>query len=258
MTEARKLYILLCGYEIIRKSACVRGGPRNVVLAVPICAYLIETARGLVMFDTGLDPAGLEDPVAARAAYVGDSFPAPPLVLPEHDLLAQLAAIGVAPGDVGDVVLSHAHGDHVGYLRHFTKARVTIQRVEHEAAFSAAGRAARSFPAIADPAIAWRLIEGDAELMPGVEVVFTPGHRLGHQSLVVTLPESGAMVLVGDVVDLLENFEREVLGSCLDDEAGMASLRRLKSIAAERGGTLVPLHDPGFVQEARLAPLHYA
>jgi N-acyl homoserine lactone hydrolase len=66
------------------------------------------------------------------------------------------------------------------------------------------------------------------------------------------------MVLVGDVVDLLENFEREVLGACLDDEAGMASLRRLKAIAAGRGGTLVPLHDPGFVQEARLAPLHYA
>ena len=43
----------------------------------------------------------------------------------------------------------------------------------------------------------------------------------------------------------------------MDDAAALASIRRLKAIARDTGGELVPLHDPGFVQTARLAPLFY-
>ena len=94
--------------------------------------------------------------------------------------------------------------------------------------------------------------------MPGLDILLTRGHRPGHQPLVVTLPESGTKILTGDCADLLENFDREVLGSSMDDEAALASIRRLKEIAARTGGELVPLHDPDFVQRARLAPLYYA
>ena len=48
-----------------------------------------------------------------------------------------------------------------------------------------------------------------------------------------------------------------MLGSSMDDDAALASLRRLKAIAAETGGEIVPLHDPWFVQTARLAPDYY-
>ncbi len=256
MTSVRKLYILLCGYEIIRKSACLRGASRAQILAVPICAYLLDTERGWVLFDTGLDSAALADPAAARAAFVNDAFPSPPLVLPEHELLAQLAQIGVAAGAVREIILSHAHADHTGGLKHFPKARVTIQRQEHAAAFSAAGRAAHAFPDIDRP-IDWHIVEGDVELMPGLDILLTRGHRPGHQSAVVRLPSGVVKILVGDVVDLLENFRTETLGSSMDDAAALASLRRLKSLAAETGGELVPLHDPGFVQAARLAPDYY-
>jgi N-acyl homoserine lactone hydrolase len=258
MTDARKLYILLCGYEIIRKSGCIRGADRSIILAVPICAYLIETRRGLVLYDTGLDSAPLADPVQSRAIFCNDTFPGPPVVCPEHELLPQLAALGVQPGDVGEIVLSHAHGDHTGHVSRFTNARVTIQRMEYEAAFSEEGRKAKSFADIADPAIRWNVIDGDVELMPGLDILLTRGHRPGHQSLAVALPESGTKILTGDCADLLENFNREVLGSSMDDEAALASIRRLKAIAARTGGELVPLHDPDFVQRARLAPLYYA
>ena len=143
MTDVTRMYILLCGYEIIRKSGCVRGANPGIVLTVPISAYLLETRRGYVLIDAGLDSATLADPADSRAAYVNPLFPAPPLVLPEHELLAQLAALGVAPQDVGEVVLTHAHGDHTGNLHHFRHARVTMQRQEHAAAFEGARRAAR-------------------------------------------------------------------------------------------------------------------
>lgn len=256
MTSVRKLYILLCGYEIIRKSACVRGASRAQILAVPICAYLMETERGFVAFDAGLDPAALADPDLARRTFVNDAFPAPPIVLPEHMLEAHLGAIGIAPEDVTDVILSHAHADHIGGLKLFPGACVWIQRQEHEAAFSDAGRAAPNFSDI-DGAIDWRVVDGDWELIPGLEVMLTRGHRPGHQSALVTLPSGAKKVLVGDVVDLLENFDREILGSSIDDDAAMRSLLRLKHLAARPDCELVPLHDPGFVQQARLAPQYY-
>jgi N-acyl homoserine lactone hydrolase len=256
MTDVRKFYILLCGYEIIRKSACIRGGPPEIVLAVPICAYLMETARGHVLFDTGLNSATLADPHAARAIYVNDKFPAQPIVLPEHELLPQLEALGVGTDDVTEIILSHAHSDHTGALRRFPKARVTIQRIEHEAAFSDEGRRAHAFPNIEGP-IDWNIIDGDHELMPGIDIVLTRGHRPGHQSAVITLPSGAVKILVGDVVDLMENFDTETLGSSIDDAAAMASLRRLKDIAREREGELVVLHDPRFVEAARRAPAFY-
>jgi N-acyl homoserine lactone hydrolase len=258
MTDVRKLYIFLCGYEIIRKSACTRGLGDNFILAVPICAYLLDTAQGLVMFDTGLDSARLADDAHARALFKNDRFPAPPIVLPEHELLPQLAAIGVAPDDVSQVILSHTHVDHVGYLRHFRRARVVIQRVEHAAAFSDEDRGRFYFSDLASPDIDWHLTDGDCEIMPGLDVVLTGGHRPGHQSLVVQLPESGTKVLTADVADLRENFDKEILGSAIDDVAALASIRRLNAIVASTGAELVPFHDPDFVHTARLAPLFYA
>ena len=97
-------------------------------------------------------------------------------------------------------------------------------------------------------------MEGDWELMPGIEVLFTPGHRPGHQSAMITLPSGARKIFVGDVADLIENFDREILGSSMDDAAAMRSLLRLKALAEEMDDELVPLHDPAYVQTARLSP----
>jgi N-acyl homoserine lactone hydrolase len=105
--------------------------------------------------------------------------------------------------------------------------------------------------------LAWNIVDGDVTLLDGIDLILTRGHQPGHQSAVVRLPNSGTHILVGDVADLLENFEREVLGSSMDDTAALASIRRLKEIARTENGKLIPLHDPGFVQNTRLSPLSY-
>ena len=255
MTDVLKLYILLAGYEIIRKSGCIRGEQPNVVLALPVCCYLLETKHGFVLFDTGLDSRLLQDGSASRARFVNDTFPAPPIVLPEHEVLPQLARLGVTPSDVKDIILSHAHSDHTGHLRAFPDARVTIQKLEYEAALADKDR--KNFEEYGTPDIRWNVVHGDTRLMTGLDLVLTPGHQQGHQSAVVRLPNAGVKIIVVDVAELLENFEREVLGASMDDAAALASIRKLKAIARETGGELVPLHDPKFVQIARLAPAFY-
>ena len=161
----------------------------------------------------------------------------------------------MTPGDITEIVLSHAHGDHTGHLRDFRNARITVQKLELEAALADTGRL--NFAEYSDPSLNWNVIEGDMTLFDGLDLVLTRGHQPGHQSAVVRLPQSGVKILTGDVADLLENFDREVLGSSMDDAAALASIRRLKTIARETDGEIVPLHDPGFVQSAKLAPLFY-
>ena len=63
VTLARKLTILLLGYEIIPKTVSTRDRGSRFVMAEPICAYLIETERGHVLFDTGVNADNIRDPV---------------------------------------------------------------------------------------------------------------------------------------------------------------------------------------------------
>ncbi|MBN9449843.1 MAG: hypothetical protein J0I67_23410 [Bosea sp.] len=102
MTLARKITVLLLGYEVIPKTVSTRDRGARFVMAEPICAYLIETERGLVLFDTGVNVDNIRDPVRRESLFMSRGWLAPPIVLPEHDFLAQLAAIGVSPADIGD------------------------------------------------------------------------------------------------------------------------------------------------------------
>jgi hypothetical protein len=101
-----------------------------------------------------------------------------------------------------------------------------------------------------DPALDWRVADGDEEIAPGVTAVLTAGHTPGHQSFVVSLDESvggGGFVFAFDAADLTENIEREVaVGDRIAaaPEVSVAQIRKLKQIAADRGYRLVPGHDP--------------
>ena len=256
-TVVSRLYVLLCGYECIPKSVSTRDQGERFILAEPISAYLIETEKGLVLLDTGVNSTILRDPELLYRYYTRHGWAAP-IVLPQHEILFQLNEIGVSPKDVKWVILSHMHLDHTGNLKLFDRAEVLVQRLEYEYAFSPDHSPFWFDCDYDDPAINWTLIEGDLELFPGVEIISTPGHTPGHQSLVVELSHSGTFVLVADAGDLYENFEKEILpGVTVDDKAALDSIRRLGRVCEDRCGTIFYGHDPNFVQQIKLAPDSY-
>jgi glyoxylase-like metal-dependent hydrolase (beta-lactamase superfamily II) len=83
-----------------------------------------------------------------------------------------------------------------------------------------------------------------------VTAILTPGHTPGHQSFVVDLDDSvggGGFVFAFDAADLTHNIDEEVsVGGRVNasPEECVEQIRRLKSIAAERGYPLIPGHDP--------------
>lgn len=256
-TRVRRLFVLLCGFEILPKTISTRGRGGRFILSEPVCAYLLDTAGGWVLLDAGLNPDNGRDPVRRERKFWSQGMTAP-VIRDGHLLEGQLAAIGVGVKDINQVILSHLHYDHAGCLRQFTHAQISVQRREYEHAFSADPGIAYFREEYDDPRLQWQLREGDWEVMPGLEWIDTRGHTQGHQSAIVELPETGTMVLPFDAGDLEENFEEEIApGETCDEAAALRAIRRLKGIEAERDATRLLFHDPVAIQKMRLAPECY-
>jgi len=107
---------------------------------------------------------------------------------------AALAESGLSPADIGLVINTHLHFDHCGQNAVFAHAPFYVQRSELDRARREAAELSGWF----DFAGArFELLDGDAEILPGLRVITTPGHTVGHQSVVVDTAD-GQQVLIGD------------------------------------------------------------
>ncbi|MDQ1364020.1 MAG: N-acyl homoserine lactone hydrolase [Acidimicrobiaceae bacterium] len=256
----RRVIPLTLGWETLPKSISVHGADPAIRLREPVPGVLVEVDGGWILLDTGYNTTLVRDPWLHRRFHGDPDFVAElaPCVPGEEPLLAALAMVGVDPGDVVAVALSHLHSDHAGGLRLFAPdVPVYCQRRELEYGLrpgpepEAHGLWRINFD---DPAIDWRLLDGDAELAPGLEAVATYGHTVGHQSFVVRLGDDAALamdcpgyVFAFDAADLTENLEEELaVGSFIDctPEVTIEAIRRLKAIAQQHGYRLLPGHDP--------------
>ncbi len=256
-TSVRRLYVLLVGYEVLPKSISTKGRGERFMMSEPICCYLLDTDTGWVLLDAGFDPVYVRDPKLCQEYFHSVGI-YPPIVTREDELPFQMAKLGIGFRDVGTVVVSHLHLDHVGYLKYFEHATVYIQREEHAHGFSSARPGSYFLADYDSPKIRWQLEEGDWELQPGVRFLKTRGHTPGHQSAVVELPSSRICVLPFDAGDLQENFDEEILpGECVDEADALASIRRLNRIMTEPRAEMLLFHDPVAIQRIKLAPEYY-
>ena len=256
-TGVRRLYVLLCGFEILPKTISTRGRGGRFILSEPVCVYLLDTSSGWILLDAGLNPANGRNPARMQGKFWSQGMTAP-VIRDAHLVDTQLKAIGVSYEDIRHVILSHMHYDHCGCLGELTHARISVQRREYEHAFSADPGIAYFREEYDSPGLQWDLRDGDWAALPGLELIDTRGHTQGHQSAIVELPETGTVILPFDAGDLQENFDEEIApGETCDEAAAMQAIRRLKAIEAERHATRLLFHDPVAIQKMRLAPECY-
>jgi N-acyl homoserine lactone hydrolase len=209
---------------------------KDELIDAPVWSALLRTPEGLILFDTGLHPVHVERPDAT----FGPGASLQITMTSDDAIVSRLAALGVTPDDVTVVVNSHLHFDHAGNNRAFPNATFIVQG---EQLAYAKGRP--SFPAIYwdDPALRYMPASGRARVAEGIEVVPTPGHAPGHQSLVVDLAETGRVVLCGDAAFTRANLERgEIPGQ--DPAAGKESLALIRSLVRDDLERAFPSHDP--------------
>jgi N-acyl homoserine lactone hydrolase len=216
---------------------------------IPVWSGLLRTDEGLVLFDTGLHPVHVDRP---DATY-GPQSAVKPVMDREDAIVARLGTVGVRPGEIAVVVNSHLHFDHAGNNGAFPKATFVVQ-AEHVAF-------AKGNPAF--PGVYWDIAEltylptrGRARIAAGVEVVPTPGHVPGHQSLVVDLPEHGRVVLCGDAAFTRENLERGVIRA-RDEPAAKESLAHIRSLVKDDLDRAFVSHDMAAWSGWRSAPRTY-
>ncbi|MET7874690.1 MBL fold metallo-hydrolase [Streptomyces cyaneofuscatus] len=174
------------------RPAAETGGPHPRV--EPELAYLVEHERGRLLFDTGI---GAGD-AGAEAHYRPRRRP----------LEVALAAAGAALGDVDLVVNCHLHFDHIGGNPLLAGVPVFVQ----EAELAVARRGGYTIDALVDfPGARYEELSGEAELWPGVWVVPTPGHTVGHQSLVVRQGDGTVVVLAGQAHDFASHYASDEL-----------------------------------------------
>jgi len=101
-------------------------------VSIPINVFVFEHRDGLVLFDTGMDPAAISNPTYVNSA-IGRFFMNRVFrfhVGPEDNLANKLDEIGYDPSDVCKVAVSHLHFDHVGCIRDVPQADLLVSRDE--------------------------------------------------------------------------------------------------------------------------------
>jgi N-acyl homoserine lactone hydrolase len=162
------------------------------------------------------------------------------------NVLEHLAEIGLQPDSIHIVIATHFDVDHAGYHDHFPQAEFIVQRSHYEAAKAGDARFAEARQHWDHPALKYRLVEGDTEILPGLWVIETSGHAPGHQSVLVYLPNSGPVLLVIDAVIIQRLFtvERPALPEEGSLEEVRASTRKLLDLVAREHIQLIVFgHD---------------
>jgi glyoxylase-like metal-dependent hydrolase (beta-lactamase superfamily II) len=202
----------------------------------PVPAYLIETADERILIDTGLNPAAAPDPAGFYGRPEAGIFE----LEVERDITEQLDV-----GTLSKVVLTHLHFDHVGALGLLPSSiPIVIQRREWEGGHEEA-TIARNFFFPRDYATGEReivLVDGDHDLLGdgSVQLLSTPGHTPGHQSVRV----GERLILGADVTHFAGTLEDRRFPSFADDFAAQdRSASRLCKLR-DAGATVIPGHDP--------------
>jgi N-acyl homoserine lactone hydrolase len=167
------------------------GGPR----VETVLGYLARTDGGLLLLDTGLGEADDETEAWYRPQRVR--------------LEDALRGVSLTTEDIDLVVNCHLHFDHIGGNPSFAGRPILCQRNELETARTTD----YTVPELVDFAGArYELLDGEADIAPGVHVIPTPGHVDGHQSVVLEC-EDGSIVLAGQAHDTASEWSADALAA---------------------------------------------
>ena len=244
-----KLYVLNCGEgvagDISRWSPGVNEG--KSMDFVDTC-YLIKHPQGWFLWDTGVP-----DAVAAMPNGLAPADPRAVLWRRPKTLASQLDQLGVKPSDIKAMAVSHTHGDHIGNVEMFPAAMLYVQKAEYE--WPGANGAPRFKPE--HPVTR---LEGDHDVFGDGSVIIlsTPGHTPGHQSLLVKLPKTGALILSGDAVHFKSNWDnRRVPSVNFNKEQTLASMQKISDTMTRENAQFWINHDKPQRETLKLSPAFY-
>lgn len=223
---------------------------------IPVPAYVVQMSDGRnILIDSGFPRDCTEKPRYAPPGIIIETRE-------EDSIVNRLASIGLRPEDIDVLVCTHFDPDHAGNHELFTNAEPVVQRAHYDFARSSGGE---RFSCVEEhwnhPALHYRFVDGDTELLPGVVLIETSGHVPGHQAVMVHLPKTGTVILAIDAIphsSMLDPDSRRVMPLDMDESGTRASTRKLVELAKrENVAFIVHGHDAEQWARLKLAPQFY-
>ena len=223
-----------------RVSGLIAGADASRRLDIPVMVWLLKGSNGKrVLIDSGFYRQKFLE------QWKPQNFRSP---------ADAVAAAGVKPEEITDVVISHAHWDHVDGADLFPKATVWIQREEYTYYTGEAWHARNTHGGVdADDMVALlkintegrlRFVNGDdQEILPGIRC-YTGGKHTWQSQFVGVQTAGGIAVFTSDNVYMYENLDKRVpIAQTLDAASNLKAQDRVRTLAS-RPSLIVPGHDP--------------
>ncbi|MBA2631339.1 MAG: N-acyl homoserine lactonase family protein [Thermoleophilaceae bacterium] len=228
---------------------------RNWAPRLPILCFVIEHPEGAIVVDTG-ESSHANDPGYQPRWHPFVRTSERRWVTPEQEVGPQLRTLGIEPGEVRWLVMTHMHGDHAGGLSHFSRAEVVMSAREASMAMSRTGPLNGylngHYPSWLDPRTVvfdqhpWEGFDASVPLTQdgAVRLVPTPGHTKGHLSVVVERRDH-LVLLTGDAAYSEHALLAGIIdGVAQDARAHRRSTAQLRDLCCRRRVVVVPSHDP--------------
>ncbi len=189
-------------YGVVPKKIWSKFAPADAdnLVAMETNIFVLKAHGRNFLFDTGLGDCITATEKKIYAAS-GDT-----------NIERGLQSIGLSPYDIDFVLLTHLHTDHAGgtvknengqMSTRFKKAKYIVQKIEWNDATNPNERTAAVYIVdrlmVLEKSGLLELVNGDAEIMPGVKLVYTGGHTPGHQAI-ETISEGFTAVYYADIV----------------------------------------------------------
>ena len=218
----------------------ISGADKSRRIDIPVMVWLLKGSDGRrILVDSGFHQKRFVD------QWKVQSFRSP---------ADGVTAAGVRPEEITDVIITHAHWDHVGGADLFPKATVWIQREEYAYYTGEAWQARNTHGGIDAEHMATllkintdgrlRFVEGDdQEILPGIRC-YTGGRHTRASQYVGVQTAGGTAVITSDNMYLYENMEKRVpIAQTLDAASNLEAQDRMRKLAADPS-LIVPGHDP--------------
>lgn len=221
---------------------------------IGICGFLIRTAAGKnILVDTGFPQKYADDTVGASAEDGLGAFGEVLSLTPDNLPDGQLRKLGLAKTDIDLLIITHSHIDHVGGIADFPGVPILIAAAERALPKPLYWGQIRP---IDWPDAEYLLVHDDFDLLSGLRVLLAPGHTLGQLALLITLPETGPVLLTGDAISRPAEIAEGYLTDA-DPKLSLATAARLLDLAAKAGAFVIYGHAPDQWPVLRKAPAVY-
>jgi len=219
---------------------------------MPIYCWLIEHPEGLILVDTGetakiyekgyLPSGGIYHKVVQTRIEASEELP--------H----QLNKIGVQPKDISTIIFTHLHGDHIGGLSHFEHCKIYVSKTEYDFATSKKGPGngyfQKNWPSWFSPELITYTDGAEGNFTSSqqltkdgsVVVVPTPGHSIGHQSILVK-EGTHTTFIAGDLTYNESTLKQEIPDVVLMNKEAKQTVKAVNQYTKEHPSIYLSSHD---------------